>query len=102
MSKARFKFFRYVTGNPSVDRNFEGIERIVNNIGNADILDGITILSKTINTTDTIVNHGLGRPVNGWIVVDKDGLGDVYKTASTKNTITLKSSVQVTVDLYVY
>jgi hypothetical protein len=65
-------------------------------------LDGVMLKSQVIDTTDTVLNHGLGRAPLGFVIMGKNGLGDIYQTASSQFSLTLKSSVQVTANVWVY
>lgn len=55
-----------------------------------------------INTTDTIINHGLGIVPNGWIILDKQGNSNVWRVSWTDKQIILRASAQVTIKLWVY
>lgn len=66
------------------------------------LLDGVLMSNVVVNTTDTTFEHGLGRAPLGFIIAGKQGLGDIYQTASSELSIILKSSVQVTASIWVY
>ena len=62
------------------------------------ILQGI-VLKSGVN----IINHGLGRTLQGWRFTDKTGVADVYRSAPKNNlTLTLTSNAAVTVDIEVF
>jgi hypothetical protein len=52
------------------------------------------------------VSHKLGRPLQGWSIVRKNGFGDVYDTQSSNPTadvtLQLVSSAIITVDILVF
>lgn len=62
------------------------------------ILKDVALISGT-----TVVNHLLGRKIQGWFVVDSNAAATVYRSAA-KNALTLSltSSAAVTVDLFVF
>jgi len=52
---------------------------------------------------EKVINHGLNRTPQGWIVTDKNANADIWRTANwTINTITLKANVAVTASIWVY
>lgn len=53
--------------------------------------------------TDKTISHGLNRVPQGWIVIDKTGNADIWRSGEwTSNTITLKANVAVTASIWVY
>lgn len=64
------------------------------------------LVEVAIGTGDTIVNHGLKRPVQGFLVVRKQAQTDVWESttsnAQPQNQIILKASVAATVTLYFF
>ena len=85
----------------------DNVEDAINSIikdqfNNANILTDIVLVAGQDNT----INHKLGRELQGWQVIRKRGLGDVYdvQDANTlpKLTLVLRTSVNVTVDLRVF
>jgi len=59
-----------------------------------------------LTTSDTIINHGLGKEWTGWIVTDQDSAATVYRSSTTNNSndkqIILKASASVNVKLYIF
>lgn len=53
-----------------------------------------------------VINHKLGRKLQGWAIVRKRASADIYDTQDTNNkpslTLLLQSNANVTVDLYVF
>lgn len=86
-----------------VDTVQANVGSVVDKLAQSGITDSVFQTGVTIETTGTVVNHGLGRELRGWIIVDRDGIGDVYKSSSNnpspKQTIILVSTVEVTVSL---
>jgi hypothetical protein len=65
---------------------------------NSNILKGI-LLSNGVN----IINHGLGRLMQGWIITDIDGVATIYRSAPmNSSTITLTASASVVVNIEVF
>lgn len=56
----------------------------------------------TINTTDTVVNHGLGITPNGWMLLDKQANSTVWRVSWNDKQIVLRGSATVTVKLWVF
>jgi hypothetical protein len=66
------------------------------------ILDGVLLESVAIGTTPTTVSHKLSRIPQGYIVVSKNGPGDIYDLQRDSKTITLQSTVAVTTKIWVF
>lgn len=83
-----------------VDTVQANVGSVVNQLSQSGITDSVFRENVSIETNDTVVNHGLGRPPRGWIVVDKTGVGDVYRSSSNNpapnQTMILKASEEVT------
>lgn len=51
----------------------------------------------------TIINHRLGRKMQGWVVTDIDGAASIYRSAPFNAlTFALTSNAAVTVNIYVF
>lgn len=51
----------------------------------------------------TIINHGLGRTLQGWNLVDINGAATIYRSAPfNSSTLTLTSNALVTVSIEVF
>lgn len=60
----------------------------------------VTIKGVVLTTTALAVSHQLGKRPVGWQVIDKNAQGDVWREGdSNKDTIPLRASATVTVDL---
>lgn len=70
----------------------------------ASPLSSITILKdKALINGITTINHGLGRLMQGWIILDINGAATIYRSASLNaKTLTLTSNAAVTVSLGVF
>lgn len=94
-------FKRINTDNFDINRVQDNIQNLVNQI-NISITNG-TIINTQVLTTDTIVNHLLGRKPKGWIVVDKDANADVWRSGSTTDKkVILSATTSVNVVLYFF
>jgi hypothetical protein len=52
--------------------------------------------------TTNVIPHNLKREPKGWLIVDRNAAGDIYRTAWTNENISIKSSAQITVTLWVF
>lgn len=77
----------------------QALNPIISNL----ILSGIPITNVILNNGETIINHGLGRLMQGFSVTDINGAATVYRSAPfNSKTLTLTSSALVTVNLWVF
>lgn len=50
-----------------------------------------------------VINHGLGRTMQGWMVTDVNAAANIYRSAALNDkTLTLTSDVAVTVNIYIF
>ena len=73
---------------------------IMNALVRGQQLNGVKLISGT-----TVINHKLGRKLQGWFIVDLNGAAQVYRTNATTMpdlTLTLVSNAAVTVSLWVF
>jgi hypothetical protein len=60
----------------------------------------------TLETGNNVVNHGLGRKLQGWFIVRQRATGSFYDTQDQNErpqlTLNLVSSATVTVDIFVF
>ncbi len=70
----------------------------------ANPTNSISIISNVRLIAGTnIVNHLLGHMMNGWFLVDIQGIATIYRSAPMNNlTLTLTASAPVTVSLGVF
>lgn len=70
------------------------------------LLNGYIIESVALLSGDNIIQHGLGRDIQGWIVTLKNADESIYDKQSTnetpQTTLVLTSTGTVTVNLYVF
>ena len=71
---------------------------LANPLNNVSILPGIALINGS-----TTINHGLGRTLQGWFLVDINGSATVYRSQPLNDlTLTLTSSTAVTVSIGVF
>ena len=70
----------------------------------ANILNSENILKDVkLSVGDNVINHLLGRKMQGWEILDIDGASVIYRSAPLNaTTLTLNSSAAVTVSLGVF
>ena len=81
------------------------LARIFNAIQAKEILDGRLISNVSLVSSSTnSIDHGLGKPIRGWIIVGKNANATVYSSvSSTPNaTLILNTTADVTISLWVF
>lgn len=70
----------------------------------ANPLNGISIISnQALINGQTVINHKLGRVMQGWFLVDIQGPATIYRSAPFNNlTLTLTSNTAVVVNIGVF
>ena len=85
--------------NSLIDAIYEGGRKLEQ----VESLDSIRITGVTLPaTTNTAVNHKLGRQIIGWKVTDRDAAATIHRIDWDDKTITLYASAEVTIDLEVF
>lgn len=95
------------TGDATLDRNLDAIKQALDEIrALANIQGGKPIEDLVLGTSDTEVFHGLNKSDVRYVVVKRSANAVVYAGATASNrpsqSITLRASAAVTVDLVVY
>lgn len=71
---------------------------ITNPLNKANILNNVALANGV-----TVINHLLGRMMQGWFIVDITGAATIYRSAAMNNlTLTLTSNAAVTVNIGVF
>lgn len=69
-------------------------------------LQGRLIQNVSLSTGDNVVNHGLNRKLQGWVLVRQRAAATIYDKQDLNQipnlTLTLNTSANVSVDLYVF
>lgn len=70
------------------------------------LVQGQIIRSVPLQTGSNTINHGLGRKLQGWVIIRQRASGTVYDTQDTNTmpalTLLLTASGAINVDLYVF
>lgn len=79
------------------------IQDIVNTLQSNPLLNGRLIKDITVvSTSDKVIDHGLSKIPNGYIIVSKTAHCDLRLVSSDVLTITLRSSDNATLNLWVF
>lgn len=71
---------------------------IANPLSSGSILKNIILVNG-----ETVINHGLGRLMQGWIIVDINGAATIYRSQLMNDkTLTLTSNAVVTASIEVF
>lgn len=80
------------------------INEVLNQLIIADFING-NLITATVGTSDTSIEHKLVRQFKGWVIVDKTDNVNVWRVEDGKDKtkfITLKASAGCTVTIYVF
>jgi hypothetical protein len=70
------------------------------------LVQGRILQNVPLVTGDNTINHGLGRKLIGWVLVDKSATADIYSKQSTNPSpqlsLILSSPAPATVSLWVF
>ena len=67
-----------------------------------DLLLNRLQLTADIGTSDTSIQHALGRVPAGWIVIDKNANADIWRVSLTNTTIVLRASAPVKAKIFIF
>lgn len=71
---------------------------LANPLSSGSILNGITLING-----ETVINHGLGRLMQGFLITDINGAATIYRSQPMNaQTLSLTSSAVVTVSIEVF
>jgi hypothetical protein len=87
-------YVRSGTNIPDVQRVENSLISTLQSIITNPLLNSPTLKKAVVLTTgvDNVVDHGLNRPVTGWIIVDKNASADIYQS-TTINTMPTTSII---------
>ncbi len=90
--------------NDVIERMQQNVSQVFNALSSVELLNGRLITDVALTTSETLVDHKLGRAYRGWIVVNKNANQDVYvaNTGLTERFLKLTASGTVTVSLWVF
>ena len=64
-------------------------------------IDGVILKNKTITTSETTLNHSIGKDINGWIILKRNTDAIVYETDRNRKNLYLKSDKTVIIDIMI-
>jgi hypothetical protein len=87
-------YVRSGTNNTDIQRVENSLISTLQSIITNPLLNSPTLKKAVVLTTgiDNVVDHGLNRPVTGWIIVDKNASADIYQS-TTINTMPTTSII---------
>jgi len=97
-------FRRITTSNQDLMRVQDAVEASVKGVLGIPFLNQNTV-TVDLSTSVTEVAHGLGRPIEGWLVSRKNAAGDVYEGATSiapNKSINLVATASVRVTIVFY
>lgn len=85
----------------------DNVALVLDEIADKAHLDSFLLEGITVSTTETLVQHKLGRKVRGWHIVRKNGYADVKDniddtTADLNKFLPLLAESEVTISLVVF
>ena len=87
----------------AVNQLQENMEQAINPVLKSQIIDGIIIKDVEVLTgTPKTINHLLGRAITGYAVIKRNASSQIWDSANDKRTLTLNSSANVTINLWVF
>lgn len=97
-------FKKALTNNAEINRIQLNIAEFVSPLTSNPMLDGRLIENVVLGTTETLIEHKLGRAYQGWIIVNKNAAQDVYvsSTSLPKKHLALTAGGTVTVSIWVF
>jgi len=103
---SRVNFTQIHSENAEVTRLQSHIKTTLSPLLELPISDGILIKDLSIETSDTRVNHGLGREYEGFIVTKLQSNAVIYESSTSNGNkdlyIFLKGSGAATADIYFF
>lgn len=94
------------TPDRTINQLQQNISQSVNPIINNPLVDGNILLSQNLISGTNVLNHGLGRPLQGWSIIGINGAAQIYDAQSTnpnpQATLILISNAAVTINLYCF
>ncbi len=83
----------------------DAVDNVLRVIRKKEIIDGILLENLVLASgTTNQINHGLGVPIRGWIVVRQNANSSIWEAISALPNVilSLNCSVTVTVSLWVF
>lgn len=98
-------YVRSGSNNTDIQRVENSLVSTLQSIITNPLLNSPTLKKAVVLTSgvDNVVDHGLNRPVTGWIIVDINAAAHIYKSATTNTmpttSIILNTTSTVTVTI---
>jgi hypothetical protein len=103
---SRVNFTQIWSPSEEVTRLQSHIRTTLNPLLELPISDGVLQTDLSIATTDTLIDHKLGRQYEGFIITRLKSNSVIYESSSTNDipdrTIILKASATATADIYFF
>ena len=100
------KFQVINTSTPDLGTVQQNLVRTLNPIFNTPTLGGNLLTSQSLNVGANVINHGLGRNLNGWQLVRQRAAAQIFDSQDDNKTpnltLALNSTAAVVVDIYVF
>lgn len=98
-------FKKLFTNNYELQKIQDNVAEIFTDISFLPILRG-NFVDASLSTSDTIIEHKLGRVATGYLVVDLDANAVIYSSPTANNSptrqIILRADTSVNVKLYIF
>jgi hypothetical protein len=85
-----------------IQRLQKNLETAVAQAIKSPLLDGRIIPNVTLASGDNKIEHKLARTLRGYLVIDRTNGATIYRTSIDDKYLTLNSSAQITVSLWVF
>lgn len=92
-----FNFRKIVVGDRDLMLLQSNTDAVFQQLRNCPLLDGVLVEAVTLTTSNTTVDHTLGRQPLGFIVTDLNKDATIFRAAWNAKTITLQSSATATI-----
>jgi len=101
------RYERVTTDNPVLKEIQERVEDALLPVVDSSIIDGKLLTGHVLASgTTSVIAHGLGRKLKGWVVVSKNAAQHVYDAQASNDSpdifLHLTAGGAVTVDLWVF
>lgn len=94
------------TQDKDINQLQQNLSQALNPVIQNPVISGNILVQQKLISGFNVINHGLGRKLQGWFLVRKRGSSDIYDTQdlnqSPAATLQLQSSAVVSVDIYVF
>ena len=103
---SRVNFTQIWSPNEEVTRLQSHIKTTLNPLLELPISDGVLLTDLSIATSDTVIDHKLGRQYEGFIITRLKSNSVIFESSSTNDTpdrtIILEASATATADIYFF